>query len=432
MQTYKNKLQIALEIHVFTRDYEDLQQRIAEKKKSLTADAELLRTLDAVEVAQKKLVDIEGDLKAIEPKLLKLKEQSSKLTVQNDELNQKILFIENQWATLEELLKMRKKKLDYDMDYQKFMGEYRDLKAWVLDISNRIQQQAEPTNLSEAETAINLHQERKTEIEGKNHRFLSLQNMSRHLIEKSKRQANSYTNEFNQEIQKDIMKLVKEMMESQQILKQACVEKQKALQECAEYQEYILQWKQLEAWSKQIEHSLNFADVGDSVLAVKSLLTKHENIESSINSYLAPNGAFDSLEQRGLETIKQKFAQSDSIDKIIIELRLKRKELNTLSSNRRKHLDDSLMFQNFLLNYYEAVHWIKEKTASAIDKTYLDLTNLLTKIQRHQAFMMDLKKSGIKRVEDVHKESEILLARHQSTALSLSSASPKIIADIQE
>ena len=211
-----------------------------------------------------------------------------------------------------------------------------------------------------------------------------------------------------------------------------CLEKRKNLQECAEYQEYILLWKQLEAWLKQIELKLGCTDVGDSVLAVKSLLTKHENIESSINSYLASNGTFESLEQRGLEMIKQKFSQSESLDKIVVELRLRRKELNTLTANRRKHLEDSLMFQNFLLNYYEAVHWIKEKTASAIDKTYLDLTNLLTKIQRHQAFMIDLKKSGIKRVEDVHKEAEKLLARHQSTALSLSAASPKIMSDIQE
>ena len=419
---------------MFTRDFEDVHQRVSEKKKMLSAEADMLRTVDAVEVAQKKLVDIEGDLKAIEPKLVKLKEQATKLTVQSGaELAEKILFIEKEWTNVDELLRMRKKKLDYDMDYQKFMVEYRELKAWILDISSRIQQQPEPTSLSEAEAGINLHQERKTEIEGKNHRFLSLQNMSRNINEKSKHPSNSYTNEFNAEIQKEIMKLVKDMIESQQILKQACNEKQIKLQECAEYQEYILLWKQLEAWSKQIEQSLNCTDVGDSVLAVKSLLTKHENIESSINSYLAPkSGTFDSLEQRGLEMIKKKFAQSDSIDKIIIELRLKRKELNMRTVNRRKHLDDSLMFQNFLLNYYEAVHWIKEKTASAIDKTYLDLTNMLTKIQRHQAFMMDLKKSGIKRVEDVHKEADNLLARHQSTALSLSSSSPKIIADIQE
>ena len=336
------------------------------------------------------------------------------------------------WLTVESLLHSRKKKLDYDLDYQRFMAEYRDLKSWLLDISNRIQQQAEPGNLSEAETAINLHQERKTEIEGKNHRFLSLQTASRLLIEKSKQAANSYADEFNQDIQKEIAKSVKDIIEAQHVLKQICAEKQTKLQECAEYQEYVILWKQLEVWSNQIEASLSHVDVGDSVLAVKSLLTKHETIENSINSYLAPGGTVDSLEQRGIDMLKQKYSQADAVEKILVELKSKRKELTSLAANRRKQLDDSLMFQNFLLNYYEAMHWIKEKTATAIDKTYQDLCNLLTKIQRHQTFMLDLKKNGIKRVEEVHKEADTLLARHQSTAFSLSPNSPKIVADIQE
>ena len=65
VEEYKNRLHIALEIHVFMRDYEDIQQRIGEKRKLLTTDTDMLRTLDAVQVAQKKLVDIEGNLKGI-------------------------------------------------------------------------------------------------------------------------------------------------------------------------------------------------------------------------------------------------------------------------------------------------------------------------------------------------------------------------------
>ena len=142
---YKTKLHVALEIHVFTRDYADLYQRISEKKKLLSADStDLMRTLDAVQAAQKKLIDIEGDLKAIEPKLTKLREDS--LAIANQESNKKVAFVENEWQSLEDLLKNRRKKLDYDGDYQKFMIEYRDLKAWLSDVTNRIQQQAEPGN----------------------------------------------------------------------------------------------------------------------------------------------------------------------------------------------------------------------------------------------------------------------------------------------
>lgn len=43
-----------------------------------------------------------------------------------------------------------------------------------------------------------------------------------------------------------------------------------------------------------------------------------------------------------------------------------------------------------------------------MDKNYADLTNLQTKIQRHAAFALDLKKSGQKRVDDIHQEADAL------------------------
>jgi hypothetical protein len=169
--------------------------------------------------------------------------------------------------------------------------------------------------------------------------------------------------------------------------------------------------------------------LGDSVLAVNSLLAKHENIENALKSQ---QSVFDSLEQRAQYMLKQKYSQTQLIQSLLNETQLKRKDLIQLCSQRQKKLDDSLLFQNFLLNYYETIQWIKEKMSTAIDRTYLDLTNLQTKIQRHISFMIDLKKGGVKRVEDVHKEADSLMARHQSTAMSLSAVSPQIINEIQE
>ena len=225
---------------------------------------------------------------------------------------------------------------------------------------------------------------------------------------------------------------MKELGDAQQELEMKCNEKQRLLQECAEYQDLRESWKQLENWSKNIESSLRSVDAGDSLLNVKSLLTKHEHIENAVRLQTAPAAALDSIENRGLDMVKLKFSQAPLAIKLVAACKEKRKDLDALCLNRRKLLEDSLMFQNFLLNYYETQQWIKEKTASALDKTYLDLTNLLTKIQRHQAFIVDLKKNGVKRIEDLHKEAEALVSRHQTTALSMGPNSSRIIAEIEE
>jgi len=420
MDVYKKKLLVALEMHSLFRDYDDLKQRISQKIQLLSTDANELRTLDAVQIAQTKCIDLESDTKAIRQKLSQLNLETNDFIhranqVYKTDLQNKIDSCETELNNLESALKTRKSKLESNLAYQKFMVEYRELKSWMADIMNRIQQQAEPTTLSEAETALNLHQERRTEIDGKTHRFIGIQQMARELPDP------------------DIQRLIKEMTDWQQQLELRSSSQLKFLEECFAYQELRESWKQQDNWHKQIESQLRSTDIGDSVLVVKSLLTKHENVESSVRSQMAPGAAFESIEKRGLEMIRNKSPHSDLIQKLIItDLQNKRKELDTMCLNRRKNLEDSLLFQDFLLNYYEAIQWIKEKTVIAIDKSYMDLTNLLTKIQRHIAFMSDLKKSGQKRVEDLHKEAETLLARHQTTALSLSTHSPKIKAEIEE
>ena len=210
------------------------------------------------------------------------------------------------------MLVLKKKKLDWSLVYQKFLVEYKDLKSWIVDMLNRIQQQTEAASSSEAETALNLHQERRTEFDGKNHRFIALQDMARELNEKAR--ASDFIHSENL---KEIQRCTKDLIESQALLEQKCAEKGKFLQDLANYQELKEQWKNLENWCRNIETVLRSNEVGDSVIVVTSLITKHENIESSVKSQMASGAAFDSIEQRGQEMIKQGHCQIDLVVQVI-------------------------------------------------------------------------------------------------------------------
>ncbi len=318
------------------------------------------------------------------------------------------------------------------------MAEYRELKSWITDILNRVHQQPEPQSVAEAETALNLHQERRTEIDGKYHRFISFQSMGRELNERARTSSETSTivsetvPHSSESNQKEISRLMKELMDGHSELLQRCDDKQRVLREASEWQELRESWKQLEAWANNIEATLRSKETGDSVLSVKSLLQKADSVEQAVRLKIGEGGAFEAIELRGGEMMRQNYQQKVLIVDMVNEAQMKRKEMQRLCALRRKTLEDALMFQNFLLNYYEAQQWIKEKTASALDKTYLDLTNLVTKIQRHQAFIGELKKSGEKRMEGVHAEADTLLARHQTTAISLGPDSEKVCGEIQQ
>lgn len=115
----------------------------------------------------------------------------------------------------------------------------------------------------------------------------------------------------------------------------------------------------VENWLKSVEAGLKSKECGDSVLGVEALLAKHKNVESSIRSQLAPGAAFDALEQRAKEMIKQGHSKSSLIQVILEDVHAGKRDLEQLANARRQLLEHSLMYQNFLLNYYDCVQWIK-------------------------------------------------------------------------
>lgn len=194
-----------------------------------------------------------------------------------------------------------------------------------------------------------------TENEGKTHRFIGLSDMANELIERKSNESNY------QLVQRQISNFIKDIgrqLEEQLELKAS--QKQKPLHECAQCLEVKESWRQIENWSKQIELWLNSVDVGDSVLAAKSLQTKQVNMENSVKS-------FDNLEQRCSDMIRSKNSNVNQVQQIVEQSCAKSKQLSDLCANRRKQLDGSLMHQNLLLNYYDVIQWIKEKLLS-VDK----------------------------------------------------------------
>ena len=401
IENYKKKLNAALEVHAFNRDYDDIKERISQKANILKND-DYGKTLDTVQAAQSKTADIEQDKKAIENKLNHLKTEAERIIKQHPQVSanikEKLKSVTEDWENLLALLAERKRKLEIAYDFQTFMKEYQELRAWTLDMNNRIQAANEPNSLSEAETLFNLHQERKTEIDGKHHRFLTLKNFNRKLKQ------DSIEN-------KDVNRYLKDLSEEQNQLDKCWLDKNLELKQSTEYQNLRENGKQLEQWMKPVEKALRNQDTGNSLQAVESLINKHENIEHSIKTQAS---SFSQFEQTCNDMIKQKYKQADSVLKLLNDMNQRRKDLENLSLLRKKQLEDACEFHKFLLNYYDTTHWMKEKLSAATDKAYMDLLNLQMKIQRHQNFMAETKKNGTKRINEVKKDGDSLVARNMS------------------
>ncbi|KAK2710872.1 hypothetical protein QYM36_012149, partial [Artemia franciscana] len=184
IEEYRMDLEGALEIHGFNRDIADTEDRLIEKTVSLSK-AEKPRTLEQVEKAQRKQENFEMELQAIDNKLKDHEVDTERLIQKfpdmSEQINEKLGDVREKWKNLLSLRASRKDALIDAFKRLKFFADAQDLEAWIRDMMKKMEEQALPDNLSEAESALQLHRERKAEIDGRQMIFTSLRDYGENL-----------------------------------------------------------------------------------------------------------------------------------------------------------------------------------------------------------------------------------------------------------
>ena len=90
--------------------------------------------------------------------------------------------LETNWNELQRLTNERRANLSQAYTLQKFRAELRELEIWVADTTKKMNVVEPPTTILEAEALLELHQERKAEIDGRQETFKALAEHGRVLI----------------------------------------------------------------------------------------------------------------------------------------------------------------------------------------------------------------------------------------------------------
>jgi spectrin beta len=174
---YRTLLDGAYEIHVFYAAVDDTKERIAEKSLVMSSD-DYGRDLSAVESLRRKQDALERDMTAVKQKIFEHENNASKLMrkypERADEINQKMMELKEQWDTLEALSVKRKKHLEDGYKIHKCLSEVKELEAWAQEIIHKMTSVVQPNTIPECVAQIELHQERKAEIDGRDKIFTDL------------------------------------------------------------------------------------------------------------------------------------------------------------------------------------------------------------------------------------------------------------------
>ncbi|XP_063699935.1 spectrin beta chain, non-erythrocytic 5 isoform X3 [Culicoides brevitarsis] len=390
LNKYREQLDGAYEVHVFHKDVDDTSERIAEKSLAMSVE-DTGKDLAAVEALQRKQEALERDMTAVEQKIVEHEKAANKLRKQHPErvpaIDEKLGELKRNWEHLQNLSLKRKKVLSDGYTIHKFIADVKELEAWVNDICKKMDSAPMPNTIPECETQIQLHNERKAEIDGRSPILETLKEQGEQLSSKDK----------------DVLKSVHtlELLKSQ--VQYAWKDKAKRLKEAHQLQLFKEQADRIDEWLATKEAFLNNDDLGNSFKTVEALIKKHE----AFVKLLGVNRT-EELEKFAEEILAEDPYEADLVKQRLYAVQVRRDKLFEMSALRGKKLEESLQLQLFLRNLYEVERWLNQKMQVVCDENYRDPSNLQSKIQKHAAFDLELHANNA-RITNCLNEGETLI-----------------------
>lgn len=314
---------------------------------------------------------------------------SSKYPKNASQVNAILSELEANWDNLKSLTQHRRDALNQAYTLHKFQADLHELEIWVADTIKRMDDAEPPTTISEAEALLELHQERKAEIDGRQETFKSLGEQGQKLMD----------------INKDVTDSVNHLEDLRNNLIDAWDERRQKLTQAHQLQLFKEQANQADSWLATKEAFLNNDDLGESLSGVEALVRKHEEFEKMLSAQL---GRIEELERFASEILVNDHDDASVIRQRLDSVCARRDKLRDSAATRSKRLQESHQLHQFLRNIYEVEGWLHRKQQVASDENYRDTTNLQSKIQKHMAFESEVT-ANKGRVSAVISEGEGLI-----------------------
>ncbi|XP_037069817.1 spectrin beta chain, non-erythrocytic 1-like [Pollicipes pollicipes] len=396
LSAYRDQLSAALEVHAFNRDLADTAERVQEKALSLSSE-DTGNDLGSVESLQRKQEAAERDMSAIEGKLKEHDVEARRLMQKYPDraapIRARLQVVQDSWRRLQASCDNRRTLLASSYTLQKFNADRRELETWVGDMMNRMAESGDGGGAEQAEQLLQLHQERKAEMDGRQEAFKQLKDFGHKLV-----QQQHYARD-------EVESSLAHLEELRRTLGASWEERRHRLTQAHQRQLFDRQAQQAHAWLAAKEAFLNNDDLGDSIASVEALIKKHRSFEKT---FAAQASRVDELEHSAVQLVAGKHCDSESIQQTLQAVCQRRDRIKEASLVRGQRLAESLQLQRFLRNIYESETWLGEKMQVACDESYRDPSNLQSKIQKHQAFEAELH-ANAGRVLAVNQEGEALM-----------------------
>uniref|UniRef100_A0A8C2J018 Spectrin alpha, non-erythrocytic 1 n=1 Tax=Cyprinus carpio TaxID=7962 RepID=A0A8C2J018_CYPCA len=403
---------------------------------ALLASEDYGKDLASVNNLLKKHQLLEADISAHEDRLKDLNGQADSLMASNafdtSLVKDKRDAVNGRFSKIKSMAAGRRAKLNESHRLHQFFRDLDDEESWIKEKKLLVSSEDYGRDLTGVQNLRKKHKRLEAELGAHEPAIQSVLETGKKL---------SDDNTIGQE---EIQQRLAQFVEHWKELKDLAAARGQRLEESLEYQQFVANVEEEEAWINEKLNLVGSEDYGDTLAAVQGLLKKHEAFETDFTVHrdrvndVCTNG--DELENHNVENIVAKMKA----------LRGKVLELERAAAQRKSKLDENSAFLQFNWKADVVESWIGEKENSLKTDDYgRDLSSvqtLLTKQETFDAGLQAFQQEGITNITALkdqllaakHVQSKAIEARHATLMkrwnqlLSNSAARKKKLLEAQE
>ncbi|XP_029793221.1 spectrin beta chain, non-erythrocytic 1 isoform X3 [Suricata suricatta] len=322
----------------------------------------------------------------------------------SEKIRERILYIREQWANLEQLSAIRKKRLEEASLLHQFQADADDIDAWMLDILKIVSSNDVGHDEYSTQSLVKKHKDVAEEIANYRPTIDALHEQARALP-----QEHAESPDVRGRLS-GIEERYKEVAELTRLRKQA-------LQDTLALYKMFSEADACELWIDEKEQWLNNMQIPEKLEDLEVIQHRFESLEPEMNNQASRVAVVNQIARQlmhsGHPSEKEIKAQQD-------KLNTRWSQFRELVDRKKDALLSALSIQNYHLECNETKSWIREKT-KVIESTQ-DLGNDLAGVMALQRKLTGMERDLVAieaKLSDLQKEAEKLESEHPDQAQAI-------------
>uniref|UniRef100_A0A8C5BYG9 Spectrin beta chain n=1 Tax=Gadus morhua TaxID=8049 RepID=A0A8C5BYG9_GADMO len=394
----KLALESALNIQNYHLECNEIQSWMKEKTKVIESTQSLGNDLAGVMALQRKLTGMERDLEAIQVRLNDLRTEAEKLAEEHpdqaEEIQARLAGIQEVWEELNATMKLREESLGEASKLQGFLRDLDDFQSWLSRTQTAVASEDIPTSLVESESLLAQHESIKNEVDNYKEDYEKMRDVGEEVTRGQTDAQYMFLAQRLQALDTGWHEL-RRMWENRQSL----------LAQAFDFQTFLRDAKQAEAFLNSQEYVLSHTEMPSSLQGAEDAIKKHEDFLTTME---ASEEKISGVVESGHRLITDGNATADKIQEKADSIQERQQKNKQAANELLAKLKDNRELQHFLQDGQELKLWINEKMLTAQDMSYDEARNLHSKWQKHQAFMAELA-SNKDWLDKIDKEGQALV-----------------------